>query len=81
LIFEKPSSTNWIFNLQKSISKLIFAGYTGSKNPVRNIIKIQFLELDFSNLIFQKIRYKSTGGKTEIIYPENVRAKVAIDFT
>ena len=31
LIFEKSSSTNWIFNLQKSISKLIFAGYTGSK--------------------------------------------------
>ena len=24
LIFEKSSSTNWIFNLQKSISKLIF---------------------------------------------------------
>ena len=34
LIFEKSSSTNWIFNLQKSILKLIFAGYTGSKNPV-----------------------------------------------
>ena len=28
---EKLSSTNWIFNLQKSILKLIFAGYTGSK--------------------------------------------------
>ena len=25
---------NWFFSLQKSISKLIFAGYTGSKNPV-----------------------------------------------
>ena len=52
--FEKSSSTNWIFNLQKSISKLIFAGYTGSKNPVRNRLKIQFVELDFSKLIFQK---------------------------
>ena len=44
----------WIFNLQKSISKLIFAGYTSSKNPVQNRLKIQFVELDFSNLIFQK---------------------------
>ena len=52
--FEKSSSTNWIFNLQKLISKLIFAGYTGSKNPVRNRPKIQFVELDFSNLIYQK---------------------------
>ena len=34
------------------ILKLIFAGYTGSKNPVRNRLKIQFVELDFSNLIF-----------------------------
>jgi hypothetical protein len=32
--FEISSSPNWIFNLQTSISKLIFAGYTGSKNPV-----------------------------------------------
>ena len=52
--FEKSSSTNWILHLQKSILKLIFADYTGSKNPVRNRLKIQFVELDFSNLIFQK---------------------------
>ena len=52
--FEKSSSTNWIFSLQKSILKLIFAGYTGSKNQVRNRLKIQFVELDFSKLIFQK---------------------------
>ena len=32
---------------------MIFAGYTGSKNPVRNRLKIQFFELDFSKLIFQ----------------------------
>ena len=51
--FEKSSYMNWIFNLQKSILKLIFAGYTGSKNPVWNRLKIQFVELDFSNLIFQ----------------------------
>ena len=35
-------------SLQKSISKLIFAGYTGSKNPVRNRLKI---------------KYRSTGGE------------------
>ena len=57
---EKSSSTNWIFSLQKSISKLIFAGYTGSKNQVWNRLKIQFVELDFSKLIFQK---SSTGQK------------------
>ena len=33
---------------------MIFAGYTGSKNPVRNRLKIKFVELDFSKLIFQK---------------------------
>ena len=45
---------NWIFSLQKSISKLILSGYTGSKNSAQNRLKIQFLELDFSKLIFQK---------------------------
>ena len=45
---------NWIFSLQKTILKLIFVGYKGSKNPVRNRLKIQFVKLDFSNLIFQK---------------------------
>ena len=54
LIFDKSSSTNWIFSLQKSILNLIFAGYPGSKTPVWNILKIQFVELDFSKLIFQK---------------------------
>ena len=44
----------WFFSLQKSISKWIFAGYTGSKNPVRNRLKKRFVELDFSKLIFQK---------------------------
>ena len=43
-----------ILSLQKSISKLIFACCTGSKNPVRNRLKIQFFKLDFSKLIFQK---------------------------
>ena len=45
---------NWIFNLQKPILKLIFAGYKGSKNQVLIRLKIQFVELDFSELIFQK---------------------------
>ena len=34
-------------------------GYTGSKNPVQNRLKIQFIEFDFSNLVFQK---SSTDG-------------------
>ena len=51
---EKLSLTNWLFSLQKSILKLIFAAYTGSKNPVWNRLKMQFVELDFSKLIFQK---------------------------
>ena len=61
---EKSSPTNWIFSLQKSISKLIFEGYTGSKNQVQNRLKIQFVELDFSQLIFQKNKYRSARGKS-----------------
>ena len=57
LIFEKSISTNWIFSLQKSISKLIFADYTGSNNQVRNRKKIHFVELDFS-----EIKVRLTGG-------------------
>ena len=33
---------------------MIFAGYTGSKSPVQNRLKIQFVKHDFSKLIFQK---------------------------
>ena len=29
-------------------AKLIFIGYTGSKNPIQIRLKIQFVELDFS---------------------------------
>ena len=49
---EKPSSTNWIF-----------AGFTGSKNTVRNRLKIQFIELDFSKLIFQKSSTDQQGAR------------------
>jgi hypothetical protein len=78
LIFEKSSSTNWIFSLQK---KLIFAGYTGSKNQVRNRLKIQFVELDFFKLIFQK---SSTDqqGEWHLLYslrkPHYVRQTVGV---
>ena len=63
---EKSSLTNWIFSLQKSISKFIFAGYTGSKNQVRNRLKIQFFELDFSKLIIQ---ISSTDQQGENLKP------------
>jgi hypothetical protein len=49
LNFEKSS---WKTQVRRT--ELIFAGYTGSKNPVRNRLKIQFVELGFSKLIFQK---------------------------
>ena len=42
ILLEKLISMNWIFS------------YTGSKNPVWNRLKIQFVELDFSKLIFHK---------------------------
>ena len=38
--FEKST---WIYNLQKSISKSIFAGHTGNKNQVRTRQKIKFV--------------------------------------
>ena len=51
---ENAGTMNLIFSLQKLTSKLIFAGYTGSKNQARNSLKIQFVEFDFSKLMFQK---------------------------
>ena len=53
----KSSLTNWIFSLQKFISKFIFAGYRDRKNPVWNRFKIRFIKPDFS-----EINYRSTGG-------------------
>ena len=77
LEFEKSSSTNWIFSLQKSIS--IFAGYTGSKNPVQKRLKIQFIKFDFSKLIFQKSRIDQQGDC--IITQENVDSVWASNVT
>ena len=37
--------------------------YTGSKNPIPNRLKIQFIELDFSKLIFQKSSPDQQGNK------------------
>ena len=54
ITFEKSSSMNWIFNLKKWISKLIFAGYTGSKNLVWKWLKIEFVKLDFPTWFFKK---------------------------
>ena len=75
---EKSSSLNWSFSLQKSISRLIFAGYTGSKNQVRNRLQIQFVELDFSKLIFQKsstdqlgVSYTRVANSRPVYYCKN----------
>ena len=53
--------TNWIFSLQKLISKLIFTRCTGSKNPV---CRTWFFQIDFS-----EIQYRSTGG--EALYAQS----------
>ena len=66
---EKSSSTNWVF-----------AGYTGSKNQVRNRLNIQFIELDFSKLIFpksstdqQRERVDSRGEPRHTTYSWNIK--------
>ena len=52
LIFAKSSLKNPVPWTGFLTCKNQFAGYTGSKNLVRNRLEIQFAELDFSNLIF-----------------------------
>jgi hypothetical protein len=42
--------------------KLIFAGYTGSKKRAQNRLKIQFVEINFSKLIFQKSSTDQQGA-------------------
>ena len=71
--FEKSSSTNWIFNLQQSISKLIFAGYTGSENPVWKRIKFKFVELDFS-----RIKYRWIGRQCSWLSNEQTCAVILL---
>ena len=58
LIFEKSSCKN---QFQRTG---IFAGDTGSKNPIRNRLNIQFVELDFSKLNFQKSSTDLQGDRT-----------------
>ena len=53
----------FLCSLQKSISKLIFAGYTGSRNQVWNRLKIQLVKVDFSKLIFQKSSTDQQGNR------------------
>ena len=69
----KSSSTSWIFSLQKSISNLIFAGYTGSKNPVWNRQKIQFAKLGVSKLIFQKSSTDQQGERQDHLNVKFIR--------
>ena len=53
----------WKIKFEKS-SNLIFAGYTGSINPVPNRLKIQLVQLDLSNLIFQK----SSSDQKDLVF-------------
>ena len=55
--------------------KSIFEDYTGSKNQVQNRLKIQFVELDLSKLIFQKsstdqqgVSYENSKFSTSFFY-------------
>jgi len=43
----------------------IFAGYTSNKNQVLNRVKIQFVKLDNSKLIFQKSSKDQQGERNE----------------
>ena len=64
--FDQPFTENWI---------LIFASYTGSKNQVQNRLKIQFVELNFSKLIFQK---SSTTGVEHGLHSLKMRTCVIL---
>jgi hypothetical protein len=55
-----------------------FAGYTGSKNPVRNKLKIQFIEFDFSKLIFQKSSTDQQG--VTVIKFKNSRMQLIVSL-
>ena len=66
LFMMAPTSIN--YNVEVALSfwhlpwyqlKLMFAGSTGSKNQVLNRLKIQFVELDFYKLIYQKFGFIS----------------------
>ena len=49
---------------------MIFAGYTSSKNQVWNRLKIQFVELNSSNLTFQKSSTDEQGQGTYFLPKE-----------
>ena len=61
---------NWIFSQQKSILKLVFAGYAGSKNQVRNRLKKQFVQVDLSRLIFQKL--STDQQRVRVFFPHSI---------
>jgi hypothetical protein len=64
LIFEKSSCKNRIRQTGFLACKF-FAGCTGSKNPVQNRLKIQFVEIDFSKLIFPKSSTDQQGARRQ----------------
>jgi hypothetical protein len=55
--FEKSS-------LKNQVRRTVFLAYTGSKSLVWKRLKIQFIELDFSKLIFQKSRTDQQGDRS-----------------
>ena len=49
-------------SLQKTILKLIFVGYTGSKNQVRNSLNLHFVALDFLSTWFFRNQVQINRG-------------------
>ena len=70
LIFEKSSCKNQVRQ----------TGYTGSKTPVRNRLKIQFAKLDFSKLIFQKSSIDQQGDSVTKVCIRNFQGRLITEF-
>ena len=70
----------WKIKFEKSrLMNLIFTACVASKNQVRNRLKIKFIKLDFSNLIFQKSSTDQQGVK-KFKWENTVRRKFEYDF-
>ena len=75
--FEISGLTNLNFNLQKSILKLTFAGYTSSKNSLQNrVCLIWFFQLDFSKINYRwigRLWYKDTWTQLQFNVHKSVK--------
>ena len=71
LIFKKSSSTDQVQKIK--FNELDFTVFVACKNPVLNRLKIQFIKLDFSNLIIQKSSTDQQGEYLDMVrMPERI---------